>query len=127
MLERAFPKIAELTKARNDILHYGFNVDGEYAYVTNAERTILPRAFQFQMTVDSLDCLEADAITAYACLNSYCLARMAHPSITEEWIAAENEVALHAWRYKGARLTRHPDRNAEKPQDKKSQPLSSEA
>jgi hypothetical protein len=98
-LERAFPKVNEITSVRDKILHYGFTVEGASATVSDAPRNIPDRTTSFRITVTELDALEHDTLSALACLNMHMIENYGF-NIAEEFRDRERAQAEDAWLYK---------------------------
>ena len=98
-LERAFPKVSELTTARDKILHNGFTLRGSDIIVSDRERTIPRAVYERAYTVTELYDLEADTCVAHACINM-----ATYESIDRRRYRAartrEEQIALTPWRHK---------------------------
>lgn len=70
-LERAFPKLDELTYIRNKLLHFGNRADGDTVIVSDRYRTIRQRAKTWNYSTENLLSLEEDARTILSCLVVY--------------------------------------------------------
>lgn len=97
-LDKAFGKVGEITTARDRILHYGFDLDGKKATVTDFERNLPSKSFRMNLTVDNLDDLETDTITCIACL-TYDWFRTNAPWHNPRVLERETELASRPWRF----------------------------
>lgn len=98
-LEKALPKLSQLTTARNEILHQGFSLNGDKIIVTNRQRTMPRATTERQYTVEDLIDMEADTCVAHACLNMHWL-ESRFPRSRKAMHQREKEIATTAWRYK---------------------------
>lgn len=98
-LAKAFPKINELTKVRDQILHQGFALDGEQIIVSNKERNIPRNVIERPYKIKDLLDLEADSCVCHACINLY-LIETRYPKRYASMIPRETQIAQTAWRYR---------------------------
>lgn len=101
-LEKAFSTLGEITKIRDNLLHYGIQASDEGLLNTNELRTLDSLVFRRTITVADLDDLEADVIVVHACLNMYQIEER-WPSMKKAMVERERQFALTPWRYKSFR------------------------
>lgn len=119
-LERAFPKIKELTTARNDILHQGFKLKGDRIIVSNTERTIPRAAVERPYSVADIYDMEADACVVIANLNMFWI-EARYPK-RYKWVPRERSIAQTPWRHKPPQPLRDQGRPAKTTKAQKASP-----
>ncbi len=95
-LDRAFPKLSELTSARDEILHQGFALEGDKIIVSNRDRTLPRQAFERPYGINDLLNLERDSCVAHACLNMFWL-EAEYPKEPKAMVERERQIALTPW------------------------------
>jgi len=96
-LERAFPKIAELTTARDSILHNGNRTNGDLAEVTTKDRSIKIKQYTYTVSAQDIDLMIDDTETAKACLIAYwVIQRFPRNRRYDDW----KNTAQREWVYK---------------------------
>ena len=98
MLEKAFPKIAELTTVRDRLLHYGGKFEDGVAIATDRYRNIPSKQYWLKFTLEDLEKIVEDTVTANGCLVSFWLAR--RPRKENSHFNAWLVIAQKPWRYR---------------------------
>jgi hypothetical protein len=98
MLERAFPKIAELTEVRDRLLHFGGIFREGAAIATNRYRNIPSKQYWLEFSLVDMKLIVEDTVTAHGCLVSFWLEKRPRKNVKRlaEWFT----FAQRPWRYK---------------------------
>lgn len=123
-LAKAFGHIGTITKARDRLLHNSIQFERGKAIVTDETKNFTPRSFKHAVSIRDLDDLEADAITANACLVSFWIESRRPDLLTSAGYLCTKQASQAAWRYKSPQPMKTRETIRGTAQERKAQPRS---